>query len=53
MQRDALGLRDLTLVVIDHPLSTLTDEEIELRARQAASQSAAVWLGAVRKRSVE
>ena len=28
MQRDALGMRDLTPVVIEHPLSTLTHEEI-------------------------
>ena len=51
MQRDALGMHDLTPVVIDHPLSTLTEEEIEQRAQQAAVQSAAVWLGAVGKRS--
>ena len=51
MQRDALGMHDLTPVVIDHPLSTLTEEEIERRAQQAAGQSAAVWLCAVDKRS--
>jgi hypothetical protein len=51
VQRDALGMHDLTPVVIDHPLSTLTEEEIERRAQQAAGQSAAVWLGAVHNRS--
>ena len=44
MQRDALGMQDLVPVVIDHPLSTLTDDEIERRAQQAAVQVAAVWL---------
>jgi len=37
-------MRDLAPVVIDHPLSTLTDDEIDKRAQQAAAQSAAVWL---------
>jgi hypothetical protein len=45
VQRDALGMADLTPVVIQHPLSTLTDAEIDLRAEEAAQQCAAVWLG--------
>ena len=45
MQRDALGMHDLTPVVIEHPLSTLTDEEIEKRAQQAAAQCADILLG--------
>jgi hypothetical protein len=45
VQRDALGMHDLAPVVIDHPLSTLTDAEIEDRAEQAAAQCVAVWLG--------
>jgi hypothetical protein len=45
MQRDALGLPDLVPVVIDHPLSTLTDAEIDLRAEQAAPQCISVWRG--------
>lgn len=45
VQREALGMPDLDLVVIDHPLSTLTDAEIDARAAQAADQAAAVWLG--------
>jgi hypothetical protein len=44
MQRDALGMPDLAPVVIDHPLSTLTDAEIDQRAEQALSQSVARWL---------
>jgi hypothetical protein len=45
VQRDALGMHGLAPVVIEHPLSTLTDEEIERRAHQAASKSVDVWLG--------
>jgi hypothetical protein len=45
MQRDALGMPDLTAVVIDHPLSTLSDAEIAQRAEQAAAQAVKVWLG--------
>ncbi len=45
MQRDALGMHGLAPVVIEHPLSTLTDEEIDRRAEQAAGQCVGVWLG--------
>jgi hypothetical protein len=45
MQRDALGMPDLAPVVIDHPLSTLSDAEIAKRAEQTAAQSVAIWLG--------
>ena len=45
VQRDALGMPDLAPVVIDHPLSTLSDAEIERRAEQAADGAAAAWLG--------
>jgi hypothetical protein len=45
VQRDALGMPDLVPAVIDHPLSTLTEAEIEQRAQQAAGQCAAIWLG--------
>lgn len=45
VQRDALGMADLTPAVISHPLSTLTDAEIEGRAREAAEQCEKIWLG--------
>jgi hypothetical protein len=45
VQRDALGMHDLAPVVIDHPLSTLTEAEIEARAEQAVGQCIAVWRG--------
>jgi len=38
-------MHELTPVVIDHPLSTLTDEEIDRRAQQAAGQCTSIWLG--------
>lgn len=38
VQREALGAADLVPAVIDHPLSTLTDEQIRARARQAVDQ---------------
>jgi hypothetical protein len=45
VQRDALGMPDLVPVVIEHPLSTLSEAEIDARAAQAAEQAAARWLG--------
>ena len=45
VQRDALGMPDLVPVVIDHPLSTISDAEIDARAAQAAEQTIKVWLG--------
>ena len=45
VQRDALGMPDLAPVVIDHPLSTLSDAEIDARAAQAAEGALKVWLG--------
>jgi hypothetical protein len=45
VQRDALGMPDLAPVVIDHPLSTLSDAQIDARAEQAAGQAVARWVG--------
>jgi hypothetical protein len=44
VQRDALGMTALDAVVIEHPLSSLTDDEIAQRAAQALPQIKAVWL---------
>jgi hypothetical protein len=38
---EAAGLRP---VVIQHPLSTLTDEEIALRIQQTIEQAPEIWL---------
>ena len=46
VQRQALGMPDLVPVVIDHPLSTLSEAEIDARAKQAAEQAVKIWLGA-------
>jgi pseudouridine-5'-phosphate glycosidase len=43
-QRDALGMAGLEAVVIPHPLSSLTDEEIGQRIDQALPQIERVWL---------
>lgn len=43
-QRDALGMAGLEPVVITHPLSSLTDEEIGRRIEQALPQIECVWL---------
>jgi hypothetical protein len=43
LQRSALGLESIRPVVIDHPLSTLSDAQIRARAEQAASQATEVW----------
>ncbi len=45
VQRAALGMPDLVPVVIDHPLSTLSEAGIDARAAQAAEQAKAMWLG--------
>lgn len=38
VQRRALGMADLLPVVIQHPLSTLSEAEIDARAEQAVAQ---------------
>jgi hypothetical protein len=45
VQRKALGMPGIVPVIIRHPLSTLTEEEIRERAAQALPQATAVWLG--------
>ncbi len=45
MQRLALGFADLRPVVVEHPISTLSEEALRARAAQAAPQAVSVWLG--------
>ena len=45
VQRAALGMEALRPVVIEHPLSTLSDAEIAARGADAAAQAIAIWLG--------
>ena len=44
VQRDALGMAAFDPVVIEHPLSSLTEDEISQRAAQALPQIKLVWL---------
>jgi len=44
VQRAALGLDELAPVVVTHPLSTLSNDQLLERAREAAPQVAARWL---------
>jgi hypothetical protein len=45
VQRDALGMTALAPVVITHPLSSLTEAEIEQRIDEAVTQVKKIWLG--------
>jgi len=45
MQREALGMAGVVPVVIAHPLSSLSDEEIRARAAAALPQVLAAWQG--------
>lgn len=45
VQRAALGMAGLIPVVIEHPLSSLTDEQIGQRAGEALQQIIGVWQG--------
>jgi hypothetical protein len=48
VQREALGMAGVVPVVIPHPLSSLTDEQIRARAAAALPQVLAVWQGKLR-----
>jgi hypothetical protein len=45
VQRTALGMEALEPVVVTHPLSTLTSDQLDARAREAAPRVRNVWLG--------
>ena len=45
VQRAALGMQEIVPVVIQHPLSSLTEEEIKARSAAALPQVLAVWEG--------
>lgn len=48
VQREALGMPGVIPVVIPHPLSSLTDEEIRSRVAAALPQVLAAWQGKLR-----
>jgi len=45
LTRVAIGMPDLRPVVIDHPVSSITDEEVSQRVAVIKTQAQAVWLG--------
>jgi hypothetical protein len=45
MTRTAIGMLGLLPVVIDHPVSSITQAEVEVRAAQVALQAPKIWLG--------
>lgn len=45
LTRAAVGMPDLKPVVIDHPVSSITDEEVAARVAVIAVQAQEVWLG--------
>jgi hypothetical protein len=48
VQREALGMTGVVPVVIEHPLSSLTDEQIRARVAAALPQILAAWQGKLR-----
>jgi hypothetical protein len=45
LTRTAIGMQGLIPIVIDHPVSSITQAEVESRAAQVALQAPKVWLG--------
>lgn len=45
LTRQALGMRELEPVVIDHPVSSITAEEVMQRVAQIRAQAELVWKG--------
>jgi hypothetical protein len=45
LTRTAIGMQGLIPIVIDHPVSSITQAEVEVRATQVALQGPKVWLG--------
>jgi hypothetical protein len=43
LTRRALGMPDLDPLVIDHPVSSITQEEVEVRVRQITEEAQRIW----------
>ena len=43
LTRQALGMPDLEPVVIDHPVSSITQEEVEVRVHQIKEKAQRIW----------
>jgi hypothetical protein len=48
VQRAALGMPDIVPAVIQHPLSSLTEDEIKARAAAVLPQVVEVWRGTLK-----
>jgi hypothetical protein len=48
VQREALGMAGVVPVVIEHPLSSLTDDQIRARVAAALPQVIAAWQGSLK-----
>jgi hypothetical protein len=44
LTRQALGMPDLEPVVIDHPVSSITQDQIDARIRQIRERAQKVWI---------
>ena len=47
LTRSAIGMPDLRPVVIDHPVSSITDSEVAERVATIKVQAQEVWLGQI------
>src|SRR6478752_4718716 len=45
LTRIAIGIQGLIPIVIDHPVSSITQAEVDARAVQVASQASKIWFG--------
>jgi hypothetical protein len=45
LTRRAIGMQGMCPAVIDHPVSSITQPEVDSRAAQVASQAPKIWLG--------
>ena len=46
LQRESRGMADLEPAVVIHPISSLTLEQLDVRAAEAAPQAHRIWFGA-------
>ena len=52
LQRESRGMTDLEPVVVTHPISSLTLEQLSGRAVEAAPQARRIWFGAAQHENV-
>lgn len=52
LTRRALGMPDLDPVVIDHPVSSITQEEVDVRVRQIKEKAQRIWVADAENKGV-